>query len=299
MTETELVHSLANPANRWLANLAIQWQVISTINRENREVGLSIFRALLSHEGRLDGDWNLPGRILVADVHEAKWGRIPRLSHIFNAASRNCNAGSVFFCGESQSSTTRLTPELVMETWVMGSTDFAGLCSILSIPDPKAEEKYLPTLPAHVASSPRECKHWKNPTTGSTWDFCAVPGAGLTWPHVDSWASEVYISHIQGKKLWLLWPGTTENYQLLYGSLFAGSNNRLDTAKAIEVLQGLEVFFVSDDDPPLGWTLPAGTIHAVLTFSRAAIHGGFYYMSISGWKQCQNAVHALQNALGL
>ncbi|EKM78601.1 hypothetical protein AGABI1DRAFT_107127 [Agaricus bisporus var. burnettii JB137-S8] len=240
VNEVELIQFLANPANRWLANLAMQWQTISTLRRENRETGLKIFPNIV-----------LPGLPL-------KW----------------------------------------LWKWVTGSTNFAGLCSIVGIPDPEAEEKYTPTLPARVVPSTGECEHKKNPETGATWDFSAVPGAGLILPHVNSFASEIYISHIQGKQLWLMWPGAAVNYRHLYGSLFAGSGRRLDTVKAIEVLRGLEILFVSDEHPQPAWTLPAGTIYAVITLSPAATHGSFHYMSYNGWKQCENALKALQDTLG-
>lgn len=259
---------------------------------------MKIFRALLTRSERLDGGWNSPGRILAADTHKARWEKIPRLSDIFRSASLRPKNCSVIFCGASQYRTTRFTPEMVMETWVTGSTNFAGLCSIVGIPDPEAEEKYTPTLPARVVPSPGECEHKKNPETGATWDFSAVPGAGLILPHVNSFVSEIYISHIQGKQLWLMWPGTAVNYRHLYGSLFAGSGRRLDTVKAIEVLRGLEILFVSDEHPQPAWTLPAGTIYAVITLSPAATHGSFHYMSYNGWKQCENALKALQDTLG-
>jgi hypothetical protein len=298
VTEIELTQSLANPANHWLINLTMQWQTISTFHRENREAGLAIFRALLSRSEQIDGKWDSPGRVLAERGHEAKWGKTPRFFDILRAAITSPKSCSVIFCGASQYRTTRLTPEMVMETWVMGATKFAGLCSILGIPDPKAEEKYLPTLPTDIFPSPGECEHWKNPLTGSLWNFCAVPGAGLAAPRVDSWASDVYISHIQGKRLWLMWPGTAENYHHLYSSVLAGPGAHLDTVKAIQCLQGLEVLFMPDDHPPMAWTIPAGTIYAALTLSPAATHAGFYYASYIGWKRCQATFQALQRALG-
>ncbi|KAF7783388.1 hypothetical protein Agabi119p4_1098 [Agaricus bisporus var. burnettii] len=298
VTEMELAQVLTNPANHWLISLAMQWQTISTFHRENREAGLAIFRALLSHSEQIDGKWDTPGRILAERGHEAKWGKAPRFFNILHAAITSPNSCSVTFCGARQNRTTRLTPEMVMEAWVMGATKFAGLCSILGIPDQKAEEKYLPTLPSHISPTPGECEHWKNPLSESLWHFSAAPGAGLAAPRVDSWVSDAYISHIQGKRLWLMWPGTAKNYQHLYGSVLAGSGPRLDTVGAIECLEGLEVLLVSDERPQLAWTLPAGTIHAALTLSPAATHAGFYCASYTGWKRCQSTFQALQGALG-
>ncbi|KAF7773681.1 hypothetical protein Agabi119p4_5848 [Agaricus bisporus var. burnettii] len=277
VNEVELIQFLANPANRWLANLAMQWQTISTLRRENRETGLKIFRALLTRSERLDGGWNSPGWILAADTHKARgWEKIPRLSDIFRSAS--------------------LRPKHC--SWVTGSTNFAGLCSIVGIPDPEAEEKYTPTLPARVVPSTGECEHKKNPETGATWDFSAVPGAGLILPHVNSFASEIYISHIQGKQLWLMWPGAAVNYRHLYGSLFAGSGRRLDTVKAIEVLRVSKFcLYQMSTLNRLGRYQQEQSMPSSIC-PPAATHGSFHYMSYNGWKQCENALKALQDTLG-
>ncbi|XP_006454212.1 hypothetical protein AGABI2DRAFT_140272 [Agaricus bisporus var. bisporus H97] len=296
-TEAEIAQLLAVCANQWVVGLSMQWQSISAINNENFEAGAGIWRALASYPGELNPSWDAPGRRLAARVHEAVWGTIPPLEDVFAGFLADPSKCSVVFCGPSQCRADRIPPLVALATLMMGTTDFAGLCSILAIPVPETEERYQPAAPTWASPRTGECEIWVNPCTGAAWDFNVVPGGGLASPRVCTWIADAYISHFQGKNLWLLWPGTAGNYQKLYGPPFRGFEHRLGLAEAIEVLDGLEVLVVSGRRPT-AWTIPAGTICASLSFSRLSGHGGFFYMPYAGWKRSRDALRAFEEVAG-
>lgn len=106
-----------------------------------------------------------------------------------------------------------------------------------------------------------------------TWTSVIVPRAGITTTHVDEWAGSVYIGHINGEKLWFFWPPTESNMEKFSEGLL-GHSKALSIVDAIDQLEGLEVLFL--DDTQLGFVMPPATIHAVMTFTKSATHGGFY-----------------------
>ncbi len=102
------------------------------------------------------------------------------------------------------------------------------------------------------------------------WASCVVPIGAITGPHLDYCGCSQLIQHIQGRKLWLCWPPTTHNLDIYLRKRLSG-NLTLSTEDAIDILEDMELLLL--DDKQTCFTLPGGTIHAVLTFT-ASCHTG-------------------------
>jgi hypothetical protein len=102
------------------------------------------------------------------------------------------------------------------------------------------------------------------------WGSCIVPMGAITGPHTDYSGCSQLIQHIQGRKLWLCWPPTTHNLDIYLRKRLSGNLNLL-TEDAIDILEDMELLLLDDDQ--MCFTLPGGTIHAVLTFTTSCHTG--------------------------
>ncbi|KAJ3562566.1 hypothetical protein NP233_g9491 [Leucocoprinus birnbaumii] len=296
-TPEHLFRSLSNAENSWMISLSLEWQAAAFFNNENREPGEEIWHALMGCKQSLVIDRNAPGRRLAINLAPTRWGEIPTIADILQEYYTRDSMALVSMCGVGQMKVA-LSPWRVLSTFIEGATSSTTLCSLLSVPvTNEAMGQFQPTTPVATQSAPGGCALWKDPSTHSIWEFTVVPAAGITSPHVDSWVAHTYISHLSGKKLWMMWPGSAENYQRLYAAAFQGHDLRLTVARAIEVLDGLELLLVDGNDAS-SWIMSPGTIHAVLTFSRIATHAGFYYMPYAGWKECRESLSVLMSTIG-
>lgn len=109
-----------------------------------------------------------------------------------------------------------------------------------------------------------------NNTLGPSWGSCLVPIGAITGPHMDYCGCSQLIQHIQGRKLWLCWPPTPRNLDIYLRKYYWGALS-LPTEDAIDQLEGLELLLL--DRHQTCFTLPVGTIHAVITFSRSSHTG--------------------------
>ena len=96
------------------------------------------------------------------------------------------------------------------------------------------------------------------------WGSCIVPMGAITDPHTDYSGCSQLVQHIQGRKLWLCWPPTAHNLDIYLRKRLSG-NLVLSTEDAIDTLEDMELLLL--DNHQMCFTLPAGTIHAVLTFT--------------------------------
>ncbi|KAJ3568500.1 hypothetical protein NP233_g5674 [Leucocoprinus birnbaumii] len=293
----QLLGSLANPNNSWMVPLCLEWQAAAFFNNENQTPGEEIWSALLGYRDRLSSDPEDTKRKLVTNLSSTPWKEAPPLSDILQEYHSREDLATISTCGIGQVNVV-LSPWRVLSTFMEGATSHTALCSISSAPaSERIIQQCCPTLPTEAQPAPGECSLWKNPRTDSVWEFAAIPAAGIILPHVDTWVTHAHINHLGGKKLWMMWPGTTENYQRLYAAAFNGHNQRMSVARAVQVLDGLELLLAVGNSGP-SWTLPPGTIHAVLTLSRVATHAGFYYLSYSGWKECRDVLNNLMETIG-
>jgi hypothetical protein len=96
------------------------------------------------------------------------------------------------------------------------------------------------------------------------WASCIVPVGAITSPHTDYSGCSQLIQHIQGRKLWLCWPPTPHNLDTYLRKRLSGSIG-LSTEDAIDLLQDMELLLL--DEEQTCFTLPGGTIHAVVTLT--------------------------------
>lgn len=102
------------------------------------------------------------------------------------------------------------------------------------------------------------------------WASSVVPAGAITGPHTDYAGCSQLIQHIKGRKIWLCWPPSPLNLDIYLRKRLSG-NIALSTEDAIDLLQGLELLLLDNDSTC--FTLPGGTIHAVLTFTPSC-HAG-------------------------
>ncbi|KAF8879428.1 hypothetical protein CPB84DRAFT_1852103 [Gymnopilus junonius] len=102
-------------------------------------------------------------------------------------------------------------------------------------------------------------------------------------------------AHLYGQKLWLFWPPTEANLEVHMQRRCSESSEHL-VFDAIDELEGLEVLWV-DDNELLFWEMAPGTIHAVITFSRAAAHGSFFYVSSQLISNAKDNFRAIFNVI--
>lgn len=112
-----------------------------------------------------------------------------------------------------------------------------------------------------------ECKKDKIPT----WLSSINPRGSITDPHIDYCGCSQVVQHISGRKLWLFWPPTTHNLQLFCKKYVSGTNQTFSMMTAIEEFESIEILLVQDREI---FVMPAGMIHAVITFNTSC-HSGF------------------------
>lgn len=266
--------------NAWIYPLLQEWSYISFLNKCNTTLGLETLHALLARPEVLY-PIPRPDSQVITHCHALVCQRVPSISDILKEYSRAPKC-LVTATDSGQAGMTGVGLWDVMDAFIRGSNSNITLCSVLQIPDTGLAQKSQFELPKDIRPCPGVVSHWKENGAVSPWHYSLVPGASITFPHVDTWTSSTYFSHFSGKKLWLFWPGTTENFSLLFSSMFAGHDHRVNPAYAIQNMTGLETLLV-DDDKQLCWVMPPGTIHCVLTFSRIAAHGGFNFQHVEWW----------------
>ncbi|KAF4611162.1 hypothetical protein D9613_006451 [Agrocybe pediades] len=106
------------------------------------------------------------------------------------------------------------------------------------------------------------------------WEAVAVPMGAVTVCHADDWMLSIYFLHVSGRKLWLLWPPTSENRDI-YTCHVLKNGHLMTIEKAVQQLDGLQLLYV-EEGHHLTWNFPPGTLHAVITFSPTATHVAFY-----------------------
>jgi len=95
------------------------------------------------------------------------------------------------------------------------------------------------------------------------WSSSVVPLGAITHPHADYYGCSQFISHFEGRKLWLLWPCTEQNLNIVTKA-YLEPNFLLTADIAIDILEGLELYFL---DSPRNFYIPAYHIYATLTFT--------------------------------
>lgn len=110
----------------------------------------------------------------------------------------------------------------------------------------------------------------KSSLTGDHWLSTLTPPGAISHTHMDHYGSMQYFTHIEGKKLWLLWPPTPQNLSLFsaHHKQRATDNCTLD---CIHGLEGLQLLYLDDEETT--FVLKPNTLHACLSFTQC-VHTG-------------------------
>jgi hypothetical protein len=120
------------------------------------------------------------------------------------------------------------------------------------------------------------------------WETAAIPMSSVTPCHLDQWGMSIFMFHISGRKLWMFWPPIPKNLEI-YAKHVTSTGTLLSIEVAVAALDGLQLLYIADDSQP-SWCMPPGTLHAVITFSPLATHGGFYLAQACDFKKVKKNV---------
>jgi len=96
------------------------------------------------------------------------------------------------------------------------------------------------------------------------WTSSIFPVGAVTKPDFDIYGAAKLITHIEGHALWLFWPCTPKNVNVLRQS-FAEPNSRLTLHKATELLEGEELHLINGSLQR--FYIPSGVIHCMIAFT--------------------------------
>ncbi|KAJ7790948.1 hypothetical protein B0H14DRAFT_3161158 [Mycena olivaceomarginata] len=123
-------------------------------------------------------------------------------------------------------------------------------------------------------------KHGKKLYFSSVW----TPSGWFTDTHVDGNGTSQTLAHVEGEKLWLVWPATEKNlawWGINHPSPLHGREPL--TPSALDNLEGLQVLHVIQ---PCTFILPPFAIHSVISFSTSS-HTGTYFAHSAHWAQAR------------
>jgi len=110
------------------------------------------------------------------------------------------------------------------------------------------------------------------------WDSGVVPAGGVTDVHTDLYGAPSWIQHIEGLKLWLLWPSTKKNRESFFGQ---PKEVPMCIETAFKTLEGLQVLRVGPKQ--MAFKLPPQCLHAVITLATSA-HAGIPVVSFEDFE---------------
>jgi hypothetical protein len=123
-------------------------------------------------------------------------------------------------------------------------------------------------------------KHGKELYFSSVW----TPSGWFTDTHVDGSGTSQILVHVEGEKLWLVWPVTKKIlawWGINHPSPLHGREPL--TSLALDNLEGLQVLHVIQ---PCTFILPPFAIHSVISFSTSS-HTGTYFTHSAHWAQAR------------
>lgn len=293
------------PLNAWILPLIDEWRLISKLNASNSELGVKILQALLLYPQPLFHGGN-PESELIVERHALTSTNRPTSMDVLKECYYSVTECMVVDCDVGQAEMADVDFFDVLRSLIQGKTSRMTLCSVLRIPDTSLSTEKCLRVPVHLQEKQGSTAHWRDNEHPSAWQYSLFPGAAIMYPNVDTWTSASFTSHFCGKTLWLFWPGTVDNYRILYSRTFSGEDHCLSPLYAIHQMTGLETLLTNSGDvdeefadQPC-WVTPAGTICCILTFSRLAALGGFY-IHHTDWTQSadeasSNMLHLLRDA---
>ncbi|KAJ3794487.1 hypothetical protein GGU11DRAFT_747922 [Lentinula aff. detonsa] len=105
------------------------------------------------------------------------------------------------------------------------------------------------------------------------------PGS-ITLPHTDGFGYRVWVIHMKGVKVWLLWPPTKKNLAHIKRDIQGPKENNSHLSHYINHLDGMEIWLVKPGhgDLPVAFELRSSTIHAYISITVST------HSSLSTWR---------------
>lgn len=99
------------------------------------------------------------------------------------------------------------------------------------------------------------------------WTSTLTPPGAISHTHMDYYGSLQYFIHIEGRKLWLLWPSTPHNLTRFasHHKQRAAENRTMD---CIHELEGLQLLYLEEGNTI--FALKPNTLHACMSFDQCA-----------------------------
>jgi hypothetical protein len=102
---------------------------------------------------------------------------------------------------------------------------------------------------------------------------CWTPPGAVTFPHTDDFACGMYIIHLDGRKCWIVAPGTPKNLALVEFTR-TGDADMTSTLDVILGLEDMHVLYLTDDEyQEHAFYLRPGTIHCCISITESC-HAG-------------------------
>lgn len=120
--------------------------------------------------------------------------------------------------------------------------------------------------------------------------------SNVTQAHMDGFGDSQFLYHWKGRKMWIMWPATKKNLEILaYGKGMVGMPDLLSTQFAIENMEDIEVMMLDSTEGSTGWIIYPNTIHACLSFDESC-HSGFTFRKVDDFS---NAAPFIEWGLGI
>lgn len=270
--------------NEWIKKLLLTWTQPPLSSAPQFESGKQILEELISMETPVELETR---RIPVTFNQE------PTLLHVFlDLVNQPKGAGPSDIVDYYQSEGVIPTVAEMICSWITAparcnsNTCIPRLYAVLSIPMTK-----LGIETCSLKLGPSFTNNAIVKTIGKNrrlhlWTSAIVPLGAVTHPHTDYSGCGQVMFHIEGEKLWLLWPPTKNNMRWYRNVRDRFSNSRNTTVEAIQNMEGLKVIFCKEK---IAFPVDPYGFHAVLTFSTAA-HTGSRVWSFDFFNESMAAI---------
>lgn len=75
------------------------------------------------------------------------------------------------------------------------------------------------------------------------WTTTFTPPRAITHMHMDFYGRHQYMVHLFGHKLWLLWPPTPKNMEIIWSN----HTQYVEPERCINEMEGLQVFYMMEE----------------------------------------------------
>ncbi|KAF9528569.1 hypothetical protein CPB83DRAFT_894352 [Crepidotus variabilis] len=252
---------LGESSNPWILDLLNQWNRFPIINLGRaHSVGESILKELLNHPLEIQKAYSGSSTLFLADqspVFEmAPTGQRVINDLMISTASNVWDFVNRYIEPNVKASEVLASVLHAAEGTLGSESHFFGVLDI-------------PSSDTGISSCLIKAVPFVDKSYGSLekygWSSTLTPVGAVSHTHMDFYGARQFMVHIQGRKLWLLWPPTTKNLE--WFKMYQKERPSSDfTTESIRNLEGLQYYYL-DGSKPAAFTLQSNTFHACISFS--------------------------------